>query len=89
MPEYTMAMKRALKEAERLKPYPNIQYAVVQYPNMLTIRVFEDNIMEFSVDQRVNILEYLETLRKTIAAFGVECELEGVKGGAPRRRRVT
>lgn len=84
--KYTIQMKRALKEVERNKPYPDLPYAVVEYPNMLTIRVFENNIMEYGIDQRVIILEYFELLRKCIQQFGVECELEGVKGDPPRRR---
>jgi hypothetical protein len=81
--KYTAAMKVALSRVKA--PYKDVHYAVVEYPNMLTIRVFENNIMQFSVDQRVNVLEYLELLRKTIASFGVTCELEGVAGDAPRR----
>lgn len=84
--KYTIQMKRALKEIERNKPYPNLHYAIVEYPNMLGIRVYENNIMELGIDQRVNVLEYLELLRKCVQQFGVDCELEGVAGDAPRRR---
>lgn len=71
-------IKKAL--AQIRKPYPGVRYALVQYPLRFGIRVFEDNIMEFSTDQRVNILEYLELLRKTVESFGYTCHLEGVQG---------
>jgi hypothetical protein len=77
-------MRKALRQVKA--PYPDVKYAVVEYPNMLTIRVFENNIMQFSTDQRVNILEYLEMLRKTLQSFGVDCELEGIEGDGPRVR---
>jgi len=78
-------MKKALLNIR--KPYPDVHYAIVEYPNMLTIRVFENNIMSFNVDQRVIILEYLELLRKTLQSFGVQCELEGISGDVILGRR--
>jgi hypothetical protein len=84
MSKYNLQIKKALTAVK--PPYKGIQYAVVEYPNMLTIRVYEDNIMEFSVDQRVNILEYLELLQHVVRSFGVDCELEGAAGSVPRRR---
>jgi hypothetical protein len=81
---YNLQIKKALAAVK--PPYKDIHYAVVEYPNMLTIRIYENNIMQFSVDQRVNILEYLELLQHVVRSFGVDCELEGVAGDVPRRK---
>lgn len=75
---YTEDMKKAVHSLK--KPYRDLRYAVVEYPDFLVVRVYENNIMSFGIDQRVAILEHLELVRKTIESFGVQCELEGVKG---------
>ena len=54
--------------------------AIVAYPDALFVRVYEDEIMEFNESQRVQIMEYLEKVRSTIAAFGFQCHIEGLEG---------
>ena len=79
MTKYSPEIKSAINNLMELKPYPSLRFAVAEYPNMLTIRVFESNIMQFSTVQYQNILEYLILLRDTVHSFGVKCEIEGVK----------
>ncbi len=84
--KYTPQMRKAVQALATRKPYRGLYYGIVEYPNMLTIRVWENNIMSFSVDQRVNIMEWLETMRAAIKMFGVDCELEGRPGDPPPRQ---
>ena len=79
MTKYTPEIKSAVGGLMALKPYPTLQVAIAEYPNTLTVRVFEKNIMSFSTTQYENILEYLILLRDTVRSFGVKCEIEGVR----------
>jgi hypothetical protein len=79
-------IKRTVKEAP--KPYPGFEVATVVYPDgLITLRVYENQIMNFSEDQRANILLYLEKIQMAIRAKGLRCEMEGVAGDAPNRSR--
>lgn len=84
---YTPQMRGAVDNLKHLKPYPDLAYAIVEWPNMLTIRVWENNIMKYRPEQYLNILEYLELVKKTLRSFNVSCEIEGVKGDPPTKRR--
>jgi negative regulator of sigma E activity len=77
-------IKRTVKEAP--KPYSGFEVATVVYPDgLITLRVYENQIMNFSEDQRANIL--LEKIQMAIRAKGLRCEMEGVAGDAPNRSR--
>lgn len=76
---YSVPIRLKVNELMAFKPYPDLKFAIAEYSNMLTIRVYEKNILSFSQDQYFIILEYLEKVRKTIESFGVKCEIEGVK----------
>jgi hypothetical protein len=75
---YTKQMANAVRKVK--KPFPNIIIDIVKYPEFLTIRMYEDNIMAFDVNQRVLITDYIGLVRKVIESFGVRCEFEGVPG---------
>lgn len=72
---YTKAMQDAWKKIK--KPFL-FRVAIVEYPDALFVRVYENEIMEFNEGQRVKIMEYLESVRMTIASFGVQCHIEGI-----------
>lgn len=72
---YTKAMQEAWKKIQ--KPFA-FKVAIVEYPNALFVRVWEHQIMEFNEGQRVQIMAYLETVRSTLASFGVQCHIEGI-----------
>lgn len=63
---------------------PRLTVAIVEYPDALFVRVYENEIMEFSEGDRVKIMDYLETVRKTLESYGVQAHIEGVAGDAPR-----
>lgn len=75
---YNKQIANAIREIK--SPYPNLKLSVVEYPGMLSLRVYEENIAEFNEMQHISIMEYLNILRNVIESFGVKCDLEGVKG---------
>lgn len=81
-------MKAVRKEFHSLeKPYDDFNVALVTYPDgLITLRIYEDQIMAYEDEQRANVLLYLERLRNNIAALGVRVEMEGVAGDIPVRR---
>jgi len=84
----TTLMKAIRKEFHaRKKPYTDFNIALVTYPDgLITLRIYEDQIMAYESEQRANVLLYLEQVCNDIRALGVRCELEGVEGNAPIRR---
>lgn len=75
---YTKQMAKSLREIK--KPFPGIIIDIAEYPEFLTIRMYEDNIMSFDINQRVLITDYISLVRKMIESYGVRCEFEGVPG---------
>ena len=89
-----MTPDQVLKEVKRVvrssqKPY-DFTVATVVYPDgLITLRIYEEEIMSFEDEQRANILLHLEKVQNEIRnTLGLRCELEGVVGKPPGRRRV-
>jgi hypothetical protein len=74
---YNEDMAKAIRQIKA--PYRGIKFDIRRRPNYLGVFVYEENIMEFSQDQRMNIMEYLLKIRSMIQSFGVRCEIEGIK----------
>ena len=74
---YNVEMARKIREIKA--PYKGIIVDIRARPQWLAVVIYEENIMEFEVDQRVNIMEYLMMIRDLIQSYGVRCELEGLK----------
>ena len=81
MTKYTEQIKAAVHELMALKPYLTLKFAIAEYPNTLTVRVFKTNIDQFTPAQYQNIIEYLILVRDTIRSFGVACDIEGIDNG--------
>jgi hypothetical protein len=75
---YNKNMAKAIRQIK--KPFPGIVIDIAEYPEFLTIRMYEDNIMSFDINQRVLITDYISLVRKMIESYGVRCEFEGVPG---------
>lgn len=60
-------------------PYRGIIMDIRKRPNYIAVSVHEENIMSFSEEKRVAIMEYLLQVRAMIQNFGVRCEIEGIK----------
>lgn len=74
---YTKEMAKAIRQIS--PPYKGIKLDIRKRPNYIALTVHEDNIMEFSQEKRMNIMEYLLKVRAMIQNFGVRCEIEGIK----------
>lgn len=75
---YNLEMAKAVRKIK--KPYKNLVVDIMARPNYIAVVIYEDQVMEFEVDQRVNIMEYLMMVRDVIQSYNVRCELEGAKG---------
>ena len=80
---YNYDMAKAVRKIK--KPYKDLIVDVKARPNYLALTIYEDNIMQYEVDQRVNIMEYLMMMRSVIQSYGVRCELEGATGNGRRK----
>lgn len=75
---YSQQIAKAIREIK--KPYPNLKVSVVEYPGMLSIRIYESNLSDFSPEQHISIMEYLNMSRKLVETFGVKCDIEVAEG---------
>jgi hypothetical protein len=74
---YNLQMAKAIREIK--PPYKGLLVDVRARPDWLALVIYEHNIMEYDVDQRVNIMENLLMMRSVIESYGVRCELEGIR----------
>lgn len=80
---YTKQMANDVRKIK--KPVPDLIIDIVQYPEFLTIRMYEDNIMKNDVNTRVRITDYIGMVKKIIESYGIRCEFEGVPGDGKRK----
>lgn len=75
------------KAVRQLKPpVKKLTVDIVTHPDYLSLRVYEDEVMEYEINQRADIMQYLLMMRDVVQAFGVRCEIDGGKN-VPRKRR--
>mgnify|MGYP006294497719 CR=1 FL=1 len=67
-------------------PVKNLTVDIVTHPQYLSLRVYEDEVMEYEINQRADIMQYLLLLREIVQSYGVRCEIDGGKY-VPRKRR--
>ena len=60
------------------KPVSDLQMDIVQYPEFLCLRLYEDNFAKYSGIRKEMVIDYLGKVKKVIESYGVRCELEGV-----------
>lgn len=77
MSKYNRKVERVFKNTPA--PYSGIIVDLIEYPDYLALRVYKNNIEDFSESQKISIAEYLYVLRDTIRDLGVKCHLEGVE----------
>ena len=70
-------MARAIRNIK--PPVKGLVMDIKAMPEFIAVTVYEENIMEYSDNQREHIMEYLLMVRDVIASYGVRCELNGVK----------
>lgn len=75
------------KAIRQLKPpVKQLTVDIVTHPDYLSLRVYEDEIMQYEIDKRADIMQYLLLMREVVQSFGVRCEIDGDKH-VPRGRR--
>lgn len=67
----------AMKVRELKKGFPNLQLDIVQYPEFLAIRLYEDNFIQFNGIKKEMVIDCVNKIKKMIESYGVRCELEG------------
>jgi hypothetical protein len=72
---YTKDM--ALKIRELKKPVHDLMVDIVQYPEFLAIRLYEDNFIQYDGVKKEMVIDYVNKVKKLIESYGVRCELEG------------
>ncbi len=71
---YTEEMRKRVREIKK----PNMLLMdVVMYPDFLTLRLYEDNFLQFEGIQKEMVIDYVTKVKKLIESYGVRCELEG------------
>ena len=70
-------MAKAIRNIK--KPVKNLQLDVRARPNYLALTVYEENIMEYEENKRMQIMDYLILCKQLIESYGVRCEIEGIK----------
>jgi hypothetical protein len=74
----------ALKIRELKKPDPKLQMDIVKYPDFLAIRLYEDNFARYEGSIKMQVIEYVEMVKKILETYGVRVELEGKPGGSTK-----
>ena len=74
---YNVEMARKLREIK--KPVKDLKLDVRARPNYLALTIYEENVMQYEIDKRVDIMDYLLLCRNLIMSYGVPCEIEGIK----------
>jgi hypothetical protein len=72
---YNDEMRKKLREIK--KPLM-LMMDVVQYPEFLALRLYEDNFIQFDGIEKEKVIDYVTRVKKMIESYGVRCELEGV-----------
>ena len=72
---YNAEMKKRVHEIK--KPHL-LMMDIVQYPDFLALRLYEDNFIQFDGVKKEEAIFYVDRVKKLIESYGVRCELEGV-----------
>jgi hypothetical protein len=72
---YTQEMAKRIREIK--KPVSDLQMDVVQYPDFLALRLYEDNFIQYHGTKKEMVIDYVTKVKNLIESYGVRCELEG------------
>jgi len=82
MAKMTPEMRKAVHQIK--VPYKGLILDFVDMGQYIALRVYENQIMSMSDQQRIGVMEYLQLIRTTIESYGVTCHFDGAKGDPPR-----
>ena len=74
---YNIEMAKALRNLT--KPVKDFKLDVRARPDWIALTVYEENVMQYDIDKRADIMEYLVLAKQLLESYGVRCEIEGVK----------
>jgi hypothetical protein len=72
---YNKEMAQKVREIKR--PVTDLMMDIVQYPDFLAIRLYEDNFVMYDGTKKEMVIDYVSKIKKLIESYGVRCELEG------------
>jgi len=72
---YSNEMSKRVRDIKR--PVHNLQMDIVQYPEFLAIRLYEDNFIQFDGIKKEMVIDYVSKVKRLIESYGVRCEMEG------------
>ena len=75
---------KAIRELK--PPVKRLTVDIVTHPEYLSLRVYEDEIMEYDINKRADIMQHLLLMRSVVESFGVRCEIDGGKR-VPRSKK--
>jgi len=78
---YTKEM--ALKIRGLKKPVHDLEMDIVKYPDFLTIRLYEDNFIQYQGTKKEMVIDYVTRVKSVLESYGVRVELEGVPSSRP------
>ena len=67
----------AMRARDLRKDIPTLELDIVQYPEFLAIRLYEDNFIQFTGIKKEMVIDCVDKIKKMIESYGVRCELEG------------
>ena len=70
-------MARAIRKVK--KPVKDLKLDIKLMPDWVALCIYEDNVMQYDIDKRADIMEYLVLCKNIIESYGTRCELEGVR----------
>lgn len=71
--------KQVAQDIRRIQRPCEFAMDVVAYPDFLSLRVKEEEIMSMNDIKQLQVMEYLQKIRALIESYGIRCELEGLK----------
>jgi hypothetical protein len=80
---YTENIQRIVKTTPC--PYRGFIVDVVEWPDYLELRVYEENIADYDQGQKVALAEYLYRVRDAVRLTGTKCHIQGAQGPVPYR----
>lgn len=76
---YNLSMAKAVRQ---IKPPPfKFTVDIRPAPNYIAVVVYEQEIMEYNENQRMQVMEYLIMIRNVIQSYGTRCEIDGIQWG--------
>lgn len=73
--------KQVAQEVRRIQKPISFDLDIVAYPEFLSLRVREEQIMSMNDIKQLQVMEYLQKVRVLLESYGIRCELEGMKYG--------